>query len=189
VAAVQAFRRAFGDSPEHLLVLKVSDAEDHPEDMAELAAAIGDAPNIRIEERRLDERDRLDLIASVDCLLSLHRSEGFGLTMAEAMLAEVPVVATDWSGNLDFMDETSALLVPSRMIEAADPRGVYGTGELWADPDVDAASAHLRSLAERPTDFHGMVAAARAMAAERLGPAAYRDLMADAIGAPGGTRT
>ncbi|MEA3063013.1 MAG: hypothetical protein QOJ94_2794 [Sphingomonadales bacterium] len=189
VAAVQAFRRAFGDSPDHLLVLKVSDADDHAEDMAELAAAIGDAPNIRLEERRLDERDRLDLIASVDCLLSLHRSEGFGLTMAEAMLAGIAVIATDWSGNLDFMDETSALLVPSRMIEAADRRGVYGTGELWADPDVDAAAAHLRSLAERPTDFRGMVAAARAMAADRLGPDACRALMADAIGAPGGTRT
>ncbi|MEA3033636.1 MAG: hypothetical protein QOH86_1652, partial [Sphingomonadales bacterium] len=115
--------------------------------------------------------------------------EGFGLTMAEAMLAGVPVVATDWSGNLDFMDETSALLVPSRMIEAADRRGVYGTGALWADPDVDAAAAQLRGLAERPTDFRAMVAAARAMAADRLGLDACRAFMADAIGAPGGTRT
>jgi glycosyltransferase involved in cell wall biosynthesis len=189
VAAVEAFRRAFGDSPDHLLVLKVSDADDYPEDMAELAAAIGGAPNVRLEERRFDAPDLLDLIASADCLLSLHRSEGFGLTMAEAMLAGVPVVATDWSGNLDFMDETSALLVPSQMIEAADRRGVYGTGALWADPDVDSAAAHLRSLAERPADFRRMVAAARAMAAARLGLDVYRALMADAIGAPGGALT
>lgn len=184
IAAVTAFRRAFGGSPDHLLVLKVSDAATAPEEMAELAEAIGDAPNIRIEERRLDERERLDLIASADALLSLHRSEGFGLVMAEAMLAGVPVVATDWSGNLEFMDETSALLVPSRMIAASDRRGVYGSGECWADPDTDAAAAHLRALAERPQDFAGLRLAAQNMARDRLGLEAQRQSMAEAIGAP-----
>lgn len=185
VAAVRAFRAAFGDSADHLLVLKVSDGADAPEDMAELAAAIGDASNIRIEDRWLSDEDRLDLIASADCLLSLHRSEGFGLIMAEAMLAGVPVVATDWSGNLDFMDASTALLVPSRMIEAGDRRGVYGTGELWADPDWEAAAVHLRRLAAAPADFAAMVEAARSLAAERLGLAAQREAMTNAIGAPG----
>jgi glycosyltransferase involved in cell wall biosynthesis len=188
VAAVQAFRRAFADSPRHLLVLKVSDAADAPEDMAELAAAIGDAENIRVEERRLSDGERLDLVASADVLLSLHRSEGFGLTMAEAMLAGVSVVATGWSGNMDFMDETSALLVPFRMIEAVDRRGVYGSGEHWADPDVETAAAHLRALAERPGAFEGMRVAARAMAQERLGLAAAGRVIDEAIGAPGAVR-
>ncbi|MEA3015770.1 MAG: hypothetical protein QOI38_492, partial [Sphingomonadales bacterium] len=100
VAAVQAFRRAFGGADDRLLILKASDGHEAPEQMAELLAAIGDAPNIRIEPARLGDGDRLDLIASVDVLLSLHRSEGFGLVMAEAMLAGVPVIATGWSGNM-----------------------------------------------------------------------------------------
>ncbi|MEA3063961.1 MAG: hypothetical protein QOJ27_389 [Sphingomonadales bacterium] len=124
VAAVQAFRRAFGDAADRLLIVKVSDAHESPEEMEELRAAIGDAPNIRIEERRLSDQDRLDLIASVDVLLSLHRSEGFGLVLAEAMLAGVPVIATGWSGNVDFMGPDSAILVPFRMIPAEDRRGV-----------------------------------------------------------------
>ncbi|MEA3040214.1 MAG: hypothetical protein QOE79_2727 [Sphingomonadales bacterium] len=184
VAAVEAFRRAFGDDPGRLLVLKVSDGGDHPEDMAELEAAIAGAANVRIEERRFGEQDRLDLIASADALLSLHRSEGFGLVMAEAMLAGVPVVATGWSGNMDFMDETSALLVPFRMVEAADRNGVYGQNEHWADPDVDAAAEHLRALAERPAGFEAMRTAARAMAQERLGLEAARRLIGDAIAVP-----
>jgi glycosyltransferase involved in cell wall biosynthesis len=184
VAAVEAFRRAFGDDPGRLLVLKVSDGDDHPEDMAELEAAIAGAANVRIEERRFGEQDRLDLIASADALLSLHRSEGFGLVMAEAMLAGVPLVATGWSGNMDFMDETSALLVPFRMVEAADRNGVYGQDEHWADPDVDAAAEHLRALAERPADFDAMRRAARAMAQERLGLEAARRLIVDAIAVP-----
>jgi glycosyltransferase involved in cell wall biosynthesis len=184
VAAVQAFRRAFGDSPRYLLVLKVSDAAEAPDDMAELAAAIGGAANIRIEERRLSDTERLDLVASADVLLSLHRSEGFGLTMAEAMLAGVAVVATGWSGNMDFMDDTSALLVPFRMIEAVDRRGVYGTGEHWADPDADAAAGQLRALAERPAEFEAMRAAALAMAQERLGLDAARRLIGGALGPP-----
>jgi glycosyltransferase involved in cell wall biosynthesis len=184
VAAVEAFRRAFGDDPGRLLVLKVSDADDHPEDMAELAAAIGGAPNIRLEERRLGERDRLDLIASADVLVSLHRSEGFGLVMAEAMLAGVVVVATDWSGNTDFMDEGSALLVPATMVEARDRKGVYGTGEQWAEPDVDAAARHLSALAADPAGFETMRARARTMARERLGFEAMRAAMTEALGAP-----
>ena len=188
VAAVQAFRRAFGDAPDRLLVLKVSDAHEAPEDMAELAAAIGDAPNIRLEERRFDEQERLDLIASADALLSLHRSEGFGLVMAEAMLAGVPVVATGWSGNLDFMDEESALLVPATTIEARDRKGVYGTGEIWADPDVDTAAAHLVALAADPERFAPMRVAARRLAAERLGLEAMGALMAEAIGKPRAAR-
>jgi glycosyltransferase involved in cell wall biosynthesis len=188
VAAVQAFRRAFGDSPDRLLVLKVSDGGDAPEDMAQLLAAIGDAPNIRIEARRFDEQDRLDLIASADALLSLHRSEGFGLVMAEAMLAGVPVVATDWSGNLDYMDADTALLVPSRMIEARDRKGVYGSGEVWAEPDVDAAAAHLRALAVEPRPFAVMRERARAMAAERLGLDRMAEVIREAIGVPSGRR-
>jgi glycosyltransferase involved in cell wall biosynthesis len=182
IAAVQAFRRAFGDSADRLLILKVSDGAEAPDEMAELLAAIGGAPNIRIEERRLEEQERLDLIASADVLLSLHRSEGFGLVMAEAMLAGTLVIATGWSGNVDFMDESSALMVPAAMVEAWDGRGVYSYGECWAEPDVGAAAAHLSAAAADPARFDAMRRAARAMAESRLGVEAYRWIMWDALG-------
>lgn len=181
VAAVEAFRRAFGDAEDRLLILKASDAHEAPEQMGELLAAIGDAPNIRIEEARLGESERLDLIASTDAFLSLHRSEGFGLVMAEAMLAGVPVIATRWSGNLDFMDESSALLVPCGMVPARDARGTYGTKDVWADPDLAVAAAHLAALAADPAAFAPMRERARAMAAERLGLGAMRSALAGAL--------
>ena len=184
VAAVQAFRRAFGDAEDRLLILKASDAHEAPEQLAELLAAIGDAPNIRIEQARLSDEERLDLIASVDVLVSLHRSEGFGLVMAEAMLAEVSVIATGWSGNLDFMDSSTALLVPGRLVAARDSRRTYGSGGSWADPDVDVAVAHLTTLAADPGGFAPMRQRARTMVMERLGIPAMRNAVAVALRSP-----
>lgn len=179
-AAVRAFRAAFGAAEDRLLILKAIDGAAAPDEMSELVAAIGGAPNIRLDEGRMDEAERLDLLASVDALLSLHRSEGFGLVMAEAMLAGVPVIATGWSGNLDFMDDESALLVPCSMVPAADSRGVYAEGGRWAEPDVDAAAAHLRRLAANPADFAAMQERAGARAEQALGLAAFRRAIADA---------
>ena len=70
-------------------------------------------------------------------MLSLHRSEGFGLVPAEAMLLGRAVVATGWSGNMDFMDADSAALVGYRLVPARDPRGVFeAPGADWAEPDL-----------------------------------------------------
>ncbi|MEO9130221.1 MAG: glycosyltransferase [Sphingomonas sp.] len=185
IAAVKAFKQAFGNATERLLIVKVSQAHESPGEMALLLAAIGDAPNIRVEQRVLSDDERLDLIASADVLLSLHRSEGFGLVMAEAMAASVAVVATNWSGNLDFMDESTALLVPFRMIAVADCRGVYDEREQWADPDVAAAAAHLSALAANPAGYDGMRHAARAMVEDRLGLDGFRDAVLGPLGPPG----
>jgi len=184
IAAVKAFKQAFGNAADRLLIVKVSQAHESPEEMALLLAAIGDAPNIRVEQRMLSDEERLDLIASADVLLSLHRSEGFGLVMAEAMAAGVAVVATNWSGNLDFMDETSALLVPFRMIAVADCKGVYDGREQWADPDVGAAAAHLQALAADPARYEGMRRAARMMVEERLGLDGFRAAVLGPLGPP-----
>jgi len=184
IAAVKAFKQAFGNAADRLLIVKVSQAHESPEEMALLLAAIGDAPNIRVEQRMLSDEERLDLIASADVLLSLHRSEGFGLVMAEAMAAGVAVVATNWSGNLDFMDDSSALLVPFRMIAVADCKGVYDEREQWADPDVATAAAHLQALAADPTRYEGMRRAARAMVEERLGLNGFREAVLGPLGPP-----
>lgn len=184
IGAVRAFRSAFGGAPDRLLILKISDGAQAPEAMAELLAEIAAAPNIRILEDRLSNDERLDLIASADALLSLHRSEGFGLVMAEAMLASVPVVATAWSGNLDFMTPDTALLVRGGLVEARDRAGTYGRGDSWADPNVEEAASHLAALATDPKRFEGMRSAALAMVKSRLGVQAFGEAVAATLGAP-----
>jgi glycosyltransferase involved in cell wall biosynthesis len=110
-------------------------------------AEIGQASNIRIIDVKLPTEDMAALINCSDVVISLHRSEGFGLVLAEAMLLGKPVVATGWSGNMDFMDSGNAALVDYTLVPAVDEQGVYTmTDQQWAEPDVAQAAAWLRVL-------------------------------------------
>jgi glycosyltransferase involved in cell wall biosynthesis len=112
------------------------------------------------------------LIAASDIVLSLHRSEGFGLIPAAGMLLGRPVVATGWSGNLDFMAPECSALVSYKLIPAIDPRGTYQLPKaVWAEPDLDDTVAWLRRLAGDATLRASMGAAAKTYAAEKLGAA------------------
>lgn len=148
LAAIEAFRLAFGARMDRLLVLKICHADHAPDDHARIADAAR-APNIRVISQDLSGPDRHALTAAADIVLSLHRAEGFGLVPAEAMLLGKPVVATGWSGNRDFMDPSNAELVDYRLVPAEDDRGVYRDA-LWADPDIADAAARLRRLADDP---------------------------------------
>ncbi|HTU53454.1 MAG TPA: glycosyltransferase [Acetobacteraceae bacterium] len=182
LAALAAFRAAFTDRADRLLLLKIGNPASAPEDFRALAAAIADLPNVRLFTQTLPTADNHALTRAADIVLSLHRSEGFGLVPAEAMLLGKPVVATGWSGNLDFMDEQSAALVGYRLIPTIDPRGVYDVpGALWAEPDIAEAARHLSRLADDPLARAALGARARAMALARLGVAPLEQALA-AIG-------
>ena len=173
LGAVAAFRAAFGDRADRLLVLKVGNPHHFPADFARLSAAVAGATNIRLDTRAMPPADALALTAIADLVLSLHRSEGFGLVLAEAMLLGRPVIATGWSGNMEFMDERSAALVRYRLVAAADPRGVYAVpGAVWAEPDVAHAAEWLRRLADDAPARVALGAAGQIHARARLGPAA-----------------
>ncbi|MEO9190164.1 MAG: glycosyltransferase [Acetobacteraceae bacterium] len=175
-AAVAAFRAAFAERADRLLVLKVGNPAHAPADFARLVAAVADAPNIRLETRTFPAAEAFALTAAADIVLSLHRSEGFGLLPAEAMLLGRPVVATGWSGNMAFMDDTSAALIDYRLVPASDPRGVYAVpGALWAEPDIAQAADWLRRLADDPALRARLGAAGRAAAQARLGSATLAD--------------
>lgn len=164
IGAVRAFRQAFGDNLNAVLVIKVADADLVPWAMAELQSAIGSAPNIRIFHDKLS-RDRVAaLIRCADVVLSLHRAEGFGLVPAQAMLLGKPVIATGWSGNTDFMNQRNSVLVSYKLVPVRDPQESYTQeDQAWADPDVEQAAVWLRRLAENPE------------LKQRLGEAATKD--------------
>jgi hypothetical protein len=94
------------------------------------------------------------------------------------MLLGRAVIATGWSGNMDFMDETSAALVGYRLVPARDPRGVFeAPGALWAEPDIAEAAAHLRRLADDPAACAALAERGRRMAYRRLGDAPLREAL------------
>ncbi|MFZ3360750.1 MAG: glycosyltransferase family 4 protein, partial [Xanthobacteraceae bacterium] len=175
LAAIAAFRRAFGDAPDRLLAIKLIDHGASPIARRELERAIAGAPNIRLLNVMLPPADMSGLMADVDIVLSLHRSEGFGLVPAEAMQLGKPVVATGWSGNMDFMNENNSVPVAYRMVPAQDPYdGAFvpgiAQGQLWAEADVEHAAEWLRRLAAEPELRQRLGDAARADIAWQLSP-------------------
>jgi glycosyltransferase involved in cell wall biosynthesis len=108
-------------------------------------------------------------MASADIILSLHRSEGFGLTPAQGMAAGKAVVATGWSGNLDYMSRDDAALVDYKLIPVEDPQGFYTDG-CWADPDLDQAAAKLTVLIDDAHARKALGQRAQAHVAEVLDP-------------------
>jgi glycosyltransferase involved in cell wall biosynthesis len=178
LAAVAAFRTAFGDRNDRMLLIKVGYPDHFPADPARLRDAIGGSRNVQLDSGTLPPHRSRSLIASVDIVLSLHRSEGFGLVPAESRLLGKPVIATGWSGNMDFMDAACAVPIGYRLIPVYDSRGVHGIpGAVWAEVDHDEAVGQLRQLADNPTLRAELGARAHAAALARLTAAPLADAL------------
>lgn len=144
---IDAFCKAFAPGEGPILVLKSLNGSNDPKGVRELHQRAGDRRDIVILDGYLDEEGMSELIGLSDCLVSLHRSEGFGLALAEAMAWGRPVIATAYSGNLDFMTEDNSYLVPFDWEPV--PRHlwkIYPAGARWADPHIDAAAESMRSV-------------------------------------------
>ena len=149
LAAIQAFRHAFGERKDRVLMIKVVAGGATLWAQRALDQAIWGAENIRLVEGMLPEADMSGLIAASDIVISLHRSEGFGLVPAQAMQLGKPVIATAWSGNLEFMTERNSALVSCALVPVRDPDGVFdGGGQSWADANVEEAAGWLKRLAD-----------------------------------------
>lgn len=186
LAAIAAFRRAFGDAPDKLLAIKLVDHGASPIARNALDRAIAGVSNIRLINVMLEPAAMAGVMADVDIVLSLHRSEGFGLVPAEAMQLGKPVVATGWSGNMDFMNERNSAPVSYRMVPAQDPYdGAFVAdvtdGQLWAEADVEHAAEWLRRLAAEPELRRRLGDAARADIARQLSPRSIARTIADLI--------
>ena len=148
-ALVEAFRRAFGDNNDDvLLVLKHSNSSHHPERMKLFLEQIGDCSSVHLIDGHLRKEKLQALIYSCDCYVSLHRSEGFGLTMAEAMYYDKPVIATGYSSTLEFMNVGNSYLVEYDIITANETDGSYPKGSVWADANVAHAARLMQQMFE-----------------------------------------
>ncbi len=142
---IEAFRRAFPGTESVRLVIKAAHGSER------LRQALRDAggdTRLVVMDQILDRPELNSLIDASDCYASLHRSEGFGVTLAEAMALGKPVIATDYSANLDFMHAGNGLLVRYELVPLDQDYGPYPKGSLWADPDVDHASQLMRFVYE-----------------------------------------
>lgn len=186
-AAIAAFRKAFGDDPNCLLLLKVGHSGDANWAMRDMENAIAGMTNVRIMQQTLSRTEMAALVASSDTVLSLHRAEGFGLVPAEAMLLGVPVVATGWSGNLDFMTTEDSALVGYELVPVDDPQGTYTVPDTcWAEADVDEAAAWLARLRADPALRQSLSNRARHAASARFSLDAYRAAIGDSLPSPDG---
>jgi glycosyltransferase involved in cell wall biosynthesis len=145
LGAIEAFKRSgCGERGEAELLVKVHG--DFPgSGLPALKLAADRVPGVRVMDRKLTATQMRALRSSIDAVLSPHRSEGFGLVLAEAMQAGKPVIATGWSGNMDFMDAHSVALITSKEVPVVDPSGTYSTGT-WAEPDIDHAAMLIQRI-------------------------------------------
>jgi glycosyltransferase involved in cell wall biosynthesis/SAM-dependent methyltransferase len=149
---ISAFTRAFAPEEGPVLVLKSINGHLRLAELERLRAAVGDRPDVWIVDSYYTDEEKNALLGVCDCYVSLHRSEGLGLTMAEAMALAKPVIGTGYSGNLHFMTQENSYLVD--YVRTNVPLGCepYPTSASWAEPDLDQAAAFMREIYERPDD-------------------------------------
>lgn len=149
--AIEAFASAFGNQDADVeLVVKISNADRDPEAFQRLQTLAATCPGIHLLADYLDRPALNTLIDSVDCFVSLHRSEGFGLVIAEAMARGKVVVATGWSGNADFMSADNSLPVDHELVTLERDFGPYRQGQRWASASMPDAIAKLQRVAADP---------------------------------------
>lgn len=168
LGAVRAFARAFPKEGAVRLTVKLAQARSAPGLVDSLRHAAADA-NVEIDESLASRADIEKLLAECDAYVSLHRAEGFGFPIAEAMLLGKPVIATDYSGSRDFVDETTGFPVPFRPVTLDRPVGPYDRGTRWAEPDEEQAAATLLRVARDLPEARRRAAAGQRRVTSRYG--------------------
>lgn len=150
IGAINIYKRAFPDQDSsRQLILKVQSNDAHPEFLRAALAAASGRGDIIFRTGSLNDTEIGQLIAAASVVLSPHRAEGFGLTLAEAFLSGVPALATGWSGNMDFMASTPELLIQHTLTPVRDAAGIYRAAGLeWAEPDIRDAADKLKALSQ-----------------------------------------
>ncbi|MBV9801462.1 MAG: glycosyltransferase [Solirubrobacterales bacterium] len=172
VGVVEAFTRAFAPGEGPRLLMKTINGRFRPEAQAELRLRMADRPDIELMDVYLEPRQIAALLARADCYVSLHRSEGFGLTLAESMALGTPVIATDYSGNTDFTTPQNSYLVDWTAAQVGPGCDVYPAEGRWADPDLDHAAELMRHVWRKPDEARAKAERARRDIQSRYAPQA-----------------
>ena len=158
-ACVDAFLLAFPDKNQQDasavgLVIKVHPPTDYNEEWEKLKLLRISDPRIHIIESTLVREDLVALYKNCDCFISLHRAEGFGRNIAESMLLGTPVIATGYSGNLDFTNNTNSYIVGYQDILLDEDDYPYGSKKFWAEPDITEAAGKIREVIDNPEKYN-----------------------------------
>ncbi|KAA8996595.1 glycosyltransferase family 4 protein [Paenibacillus spiritus] len=146
-ASINAFKKAFSPFDHSVgLVIKINGLYHGDQDLSSIIELIGNYNNIYILRETLSRNDTNALMDVADCFISLHRSEGFGLGLAEAMYLGKPVIGTNWSSVTDFMNSDNSCPVGYKLVSVGQDHGPYKADQLWADPDVEHASKYMVRL-------------------------------------------
>ncbi|MEO9228672.1 MAG: glycosyltransferase family 4 protein [Devosia sp.] len=149
LATIEAFRLAFADGrPNVKLLIKSSNGHRYPEKLRVLLNAAAADKRIIVRDEVIGRGDLGALQRCADAYISLHRAEGFGLGLAECMRLGKPVIATAWSGNMDFMTPDNSCLVDYQLVPVGEGEYLHCRGQRWADPSVDHAGKLMRRLVE-----------------------------------------
>ena len=154
---LRAFKLAFPRDRDVALVMKSTGDSRAPKAAADLRRLAAGDPRIVFLDRHLDRDSMLGLLSVADAYVSLHRSEGLGLGLAESMFLGKPAIATAYSGNLDFMNNDDSCLVDFRLVDVPADAYPHAEGQHWAEPDLDSAAHWMRRLRE-DAEFRSTVA-------------------------------
>ncbi len=163
-SVLTAFTQAFaGRNHERdvTLVIKCVNSSFAPEEYKKLRCEIDPRLDIRFVDKDLSRCEMLGLVGSVDCVVSLHRSEGLGLLVAEAMALGVPVIATDYSATTELISPATGYPVDYKLIQLAAEEYPFGAGQVWADPDASHAAWQMRLAVEQAGNNGDMIDRAR----------------------------
>jgi glycosyltransferase involved in cell wall biosynthesis len=184
IGVVRAFQAAFPNPHDRVgLIIKSTGSQDSfPEIKAVIAAAAKLDPRILVIDRTLTRSEIMSLIACSDSYVSLHRSEGFGLGMVETMAYGKPVIGTDFSGSTDFLSKATGYPIPCAIRPVRRGEYVYFDGQVWAEPDVDAAALAMREVFAGTPQTQIRAAAGQAFVRQRYGRACVGQKVAERIG-------
>ena len=188
-AVVRAFELAFSQphSDKVGLLLKLSgDEHRHPQEVSAIEQAARRDNRIRILRGDWKRADMLALLASMDCYVSLHRSEGFGMGMAEAMALGKPVIGTAFSGSADFLSAQTGYPIPYALRPVRAGEYPFSDGNLWAEPDVQAAAEAMRIVAARSDEVRRRARAGQEFVRRYYSPESIGALVARRLGEIGG---
>jgi glycosyltransferase involved in cell wall biosynthesis len=180
---IEAFKRAFPmDAKSDVgLVLKTLSAGPHAHVLNKIRSAVAGDPRIHVIDRTMSRSEMNALLAVSDAFVSLHRAEGFGLGLAEAMALAKPVVGTAYSGNADFLNAATGYPVPFTLVPVRAGEYPDHEGQVWAEPDLDAAAKAMRAIVERPDEARRLAEAGERLIRTNYRPAAVGKLMRDRL--------